>query len=506
MWALAVTAFALRIPLAFRPVHQLTLLPYGDDAYYLFSIARNLANGLGPTVDGHHLTNGFQPLFTFLYVPLFCLSANEQWLAVRLSFILAGLVAAASVWMTAFVLRSLVKPESTQNSMSIPIIGALLWTFSFQIFAQTTNGLETGLYSFLLLTVIALYSQFQTAGGSKSSRAIWLGVVLGVTVLTRIDAAILVTILFIAETIKRRKKQALTFTAVAFLISLPWWIYNAIYFGNLMPTSGQAENIWPIPPSENFRRAIQAVTDIFLLIFYAPDSLDLSFRIVLVVVCAAVLIIVIRDRRFRASIRNRVHFSYLLPFFLFGIVLVVYYTLFFRAPHFIARYLQPLRIVWLLAVATSLPTIYRILLDRWKKLVPTLAVIVLISVIAFDGSRYTKNYLKANDAEFYDIGKFASSHPNDKIGMLQSGIASFVSPNVINLDGKVNTDALHAHQQGRLASYLHNENFVYIADLKPFIEDIATTAHRNELFFDSVGMIGRIQIMKLHDASPRLRN
>jgi len=99
------------------------------------------------------------------------------------------------------------------------------------------------------------------------------------------------------------------------------------------------------------------------------------------------------------------------------------------------------------------------------------------------------------------MGFWANAHPNEKIGMLQSGIASFVAPNIINLDGKVNADALRAHQQGRLADYLRDQHFTYIADEKPFIEDIAAIARKDKLFFDSTGMIGHIQLMKRRDDS-----
>ena len=110
---------------------------------------------------------------------------------------------------------------------------------------------------------------------------------------------------------------------------------------------------------------------------------------------------------------------------------------------------------------------------------------------------YTDNYFPAlQDSDFYETGIWATRHPQEKIAMLQSGIASFIAPNVINIDGKVNTDALHAHQDGRLGRYLRDEHFDYIADWKPFIEDIADLAKKDELYFDSVGMIGGIQLMK----------
>ena len=43
----------------------------GDDAYYYFTIARNIAHGDGITIDGAHWTTGFQPLWQLLISPAF---------------------------------------------------------------------------------------------------------------------------------------------------------------------------------------------------------------------------------------------------------------------------------------------------------------------------------------------------------------------------------------------------------------------------------------------------
>src|SRR5262245_19371900 len=49
-----------------------------DDAFYYFTIARNLALGHGPTFDGLAPTNGFHPLYLLLLVPIWSL-----WLALH---------------------------------------------------------------------------------------------------------------------------------------------------------------------------------------------------------------------------------------------------------------------------------------------------------------------------------------------------------------------------------------------------------------------------------------
>ncbi|MDP4243405.1 MAG: hypothetical protein Q8921_11805, partial [Bacteroidota bacterium] len=134
-----------------------------------------------------------------------------------------------------------------------------------------------------------------------------------------------------------------------------------------------------------------------------------------------------------------------------------------------------------------------------RHVVGTLAAIFLLGSLAFCVNRYWAVYDKSRQMEFYDMGQWAANHPTDKIGMLQSGLASFISPNVINLDGKVNAEALTTHIAGRLPRYIRNEKILYIADWKPFIEDVSDMCRRDELFFDSIGMVGRIQIMKRRD-------
>jgi len=160
--------------------------------------------------------------------------------------------------------------------------------------------------------------------------------------------------------------------------------------------------------------------------------------------------------------------------------------------------LQPMRIMWIVIFVLAAPPVSTVIKKYGHAKIYRGSVLLAIAfALAFGINRYSTNFFNIQaTADFYDFGSFAAVHPNEKIGMLQSGIASFIAPNVINLDGKVNFAALKAHQQGRLAEYLRYENFTYIADLKPFIEDLAAIAQEDELYFDSVGMIGKIQLMK----------
>src|SRR5262245_23861740 len=65
----AAAALAVRAALASQPIDLLDRWFVPDDTYYTLAIVRSLAAGLGPSVDGLHVTTGFQPLLAFLLVP-----------------------------------------------------------------------------------------------------------------------------------------------------------------------------------------------------------------------------------------------------------------------------------------------------------------------------------------------------------------------------------------------------------------------------------------------------
>ena len=199
-------------------------------------------------------------------------------------------------------------------------------------------------------------------------------------------------------------------------------------------------------------------------------------------------------QRIRASYR----INALVPFMIFSLAIIIYYISFFSAPHFLSRYFQPVRMLWSLIFATGVTVLWQ---SHARRMQAFLLVIALLG-LTFSVLEYKGNYLPAIQAiDFYNAGMWAKNHPKEKVAMLQSGIAEFIAPNITNLDGKVNLAALRAHQKGQLAEYLRDEHFTYLADWKPFTDDIAGMAQAHELYFDSVGMVGSIQLMKLRTAA-----
>ncbi len=498
---LSFIALALRIPLAFRAERELASLPYTDDAYYLFSVAQNIATGHGPSVDGIHLTNGFQPLMAVLYTPIFWLCGSDSWLAIRWSFVLNGFIAALTVYAVAVLLRALERKPNTQG-LTTPIVGAAIWTFTIAIFSQMTNGLETGLSTLFLIVALILYSKLQEDSEKKLPISLWrwvgFGVLLGLAVLARIDATFFVAILVITLFIQRRSWEAIITGSIAAIVSAPWWIFNFETFGSFMPISGQAENSWPMPPWENIRRGTQAISDILSLVFYIPPISRIAWAVVLV----GGLSILFYKTRLLQRIRPSYRLNVLLPFLIFSLAIIIYYISLFSAPHFLSRYFQPARILWSLIFAAGATVLWQ---SKARRMQGSLIAIAILG-LTFSVLEYKGNYFPAIQAiDFYDTGIWAREHPNEKVAMLQSGIAGFIAPTITNLDGKVNLAALRAHQKGLLAEYLRDEHFTYIADWKPFTDDIARMAQAHELYFDSVGMVGGVQLMKLRSAQTTVK-
>ena len=70
----AVIVSAVYLWVGVQPLLFLDRIFVHDDTYYILAIARSLAQGLGPSADGVIPTSGFQPLGTFLLVPVFWLT------------------------------------------------------------------------------------------------------------------------------------------------------------------------------------------------------------------------------------------------------------------------------------------------------------------------------------------------------------------------------------------------------------------------------------------------
>lgn len=498
-----ILTFVSRVILAFRPETKLTERPYQEDAFYMFACAAQLAEGHGFSIDGVHPTNGVQPLVVVCYAPFFMLADGDRWLGLRLTFILVGLLETFCIY--AVYRLVLLLGRSSPHGKHSALLAAILWTGLYTLLVQHANGLETGLMATLYIAVLWRYTSMLQSQKVSVTSEIGLGALLGLLVLARIDAAIFVAILLGYELIRQRFaiqafRRCFVLGICAVAISSPWWIYNLTQFGSLMPISGQSESIESLR-HVNLYTTPQSIGDILTVLFYTGYNL---YSPALSAAWGAVTLILWGLMFGVTKVHHRLVREYdlrpLVPMFLTGAVLAIFYTYFFSAPHFIARYLHPLRLAVFLTFVMVLPLLYDWVRSRENALLrnglQAVGIVIAAMAFFFNATVYLRAFTTQNSTPVHYAGLFAKSVAPEKVGMTSSGTASFIAPNVVNLDGKVNAEALEARKRDRLGEYVVKANINYLADWKEVGEKIAAQAAELGADYRLIDTLGPIFVYK----------
>ena len=498
VWSLALIGFMSRAALVFRTDWEIATRPYIEDAFYALSCARQLALGHGFSVDGVHPTNGVQPLICLLDAPCFWFS-DDRWVGVRLTLVLAGVIQFACILVLARLLSQIrvansdgagSRAGSTDLRVTSPMVGALVWVIAAPLLVHNVNGLETGLYALCILACVSVYHSILESGWS-SRRAIGFGILLGLTVLARIDAVLFVASFALWELWRGKKKSlqaVLIFGLVAVVVSAPWWLYNYSNFGSLMPISGQSEGLGK-PIVENLLQSAAALFDMLTVFFYHRYySWDTWVTVAAFVGIAFLWVYTAAKIRVLGGLRAA---HTLMPLVVFSIALLIYYNFFFSAPHFLARYLHPVRILVLIGFCIGSPFI----MGKIGRICRYGIYLFISAGIAFGTQRYINDFTGEGTSDFYAMGQWASKHEG-RIGMGQSGTAGFIASNIVNLDGKVNPDALRARKAGRIGEYIANEHIEYLADWLLVVDPLVRAAHNAGAEYQRVDSVGYLLIYR----------
>jgi len=502
-----IVTVVLRVILGFRSPELLTERPYQEDSFYVFQCAWHVAQGHGFTVDGIHPTNGVQPLIVLLYALFFYLF-SDKWFALSSTFVLVALLDVVSLVAIYKIIANLASQYSSLVKKAQRIAVAL-WSVTYAILQHNANGLETGLYCALLLSTLWYYSTLlrKEREGTASTVGRWalLGVLLGLTVLARIDGAIVVAAFASYELIrgKHRTLRTLTrvglFSAIAVLVSSPWWVYNYRTFGSLMPISGQSESIESLYHI-NLYTTPQVLGDIFSVLFYTPfNGIPIWATIVWPLVLASIYIVLIKKFDLVRQMKSRFNLEALIPILLGSIALIIYYTFFFSAPHFISRYLHPLRITVFLVFCIGISILSENLKTtstKNRRILTVFASIAVVAFLLFNTTMYLRAFTTDSRSPAYFTGLWARTVAPAKVGMTSSGTASFVSDNVVNLDGKVNYQALLARKRDGLAKYIIDDSITYVADWREGVEKVAQDAAALGVTYSKIDSIGPILIYR----------
>ncbi len=232
--------------LAVSDVHPRSLFfAAPDDAFYYLQIAWNLSRGLGSTFDGLHLTNGYQPAWCLLLVPV-------AWLSPTREFLLD-----ASIWLACalHVASGLVLVCATRRLFAgaWTALVALLWFVSPRLdnlvhLEAPLNGLTLALVLWAGIDV-ARGGADTNSGGSHDVRGaararLRLGLALALASLARLDNAVFVPAVLAAIGWSERGTAASRLRAVV-RVGLPtavalgtYAVVNRAYIGAWLPVSG----------------------------------------------------------------------------------------------------------------------------------------------------------------------------------------------------------------------------------------------------------------------------
>jgi hypothetical protein len=342
--------FASRLIILLRPLIYLdnlaihsffTYSMISDDAYLCLKIARNIALGLGPTFDGISFTNGFQPLYVFLLVPLFRLFPNDLITPVHVSLLISSIFGTLSLYL-------MLKLSSRfTRSLGVPVLLSLLWVFNPYVISTTLNGMETMMAFFFVLLFLHYFDSKRPLTGDRSTFA--LGVILGLAMLVRLDAIFLGISLFLVMTFKLLKGRllfgryvkTLLMTALGVLLAYsPWMVYSYVHSGKIFPVSGKAIRLITLSTVND----APTIGNLYLpMLLKGLKALWFGNAFLIVLLCLVMLgyalMFGFSRLHMKLVIERFKRHSLLL---VYGIILFLTYILYFFAPYYFPRYLFPL--------------------------------------------------------------------------------------------------------------------------------------------------------------------
>lgn len=484
-----------------RPDIHLLSRPFIEDAFYSLSVARTLGQGGGISIDGVTPTNGVQPLICFIDAPAFALAGDDPYTALRivlgLQVVLAGLAALSVAWLAASLVRSGGEAgigwSTTRREIFWLVAGTIASSYSLLVHLQ--NGLETSLAAAFVFASMAMYiERIARCPDAPIADFARLGALLGLGVLARIDIALLVAAisgwhLIVARGPGRRTSAfagAATIGLMSLLVSLPWWLYNAFEFGHLMPTSGLAQQDLLTERIRSLDLVVRGLSNSVMLVLHAPGEVDGVIAYIGLLVLAGVALLVgsipSARRWLLESIRSlgaSIDLWSAAPLAIFLATLVIYYTLFFGAPHFIPRYLVSLWLCVTIAVLLTLHALWRSAPAGGirRRLLATGAIAAIVATTWAQSRQFSREGIYTNVMLHAAEWIAANTVETDRVGMFQSGTTGFLFRRVTNLDGKVNARALAALRSGDLPRFVDSASFDYIIDLDFYTRHIFRDPH-----------------------------
>lgn len=463
--------------LAFRPAAHVFDTPLTEDAYYSLAVARNIGAGRGITIDGTQPTNGFQPLFTFLEAGAYKIAGGNEVMALRLVTGLSWAIWLGTGLLLGLVARDLVAHDGARGTdaerQTRRWLATALYCCGFLTFMHHFNGLETGL---LMLGYVLLWRCHQRRLIERRWGPVLFGLLIGLLVLTRIDAAIFAVLFGLWRLwrdrvlgLPRALGRAVLMGGIALLVSAPWWLFNYLEFGALMPTSGTAQTEWAVEWGR-MRWMIWALGASAMPTLWVGRFDEIFYEGLIPSLIRGILAILVLWGLWRAMRRGTAR-DLDRPTLEFGGVLLaaigllaLYYTFGFIAHWFYYRYLfffslpAVVAIAWLLA-----PRLVA------RPALALLAVLVALPMLASAIMARQGRTLHVQTVYWDQIALIDEQVPQDEdVAAGQAGTLGYFRAHTVNVDGKVNRRVLD--RQDDMWIYLDETGVRWFCDWPAYVD------------------------------------
>jgi hypothetical protein len=436
--------------------------PVGEDAYYMLTVAWNMASGRGIVYNYNMPVTGIQPLATALYAIFAWVTQStggDQWLFVRSILLLTSVALLLFGHLVGKLAYSLAPLHSKDSAYVLGFLGIV---FNFSIFRLFTYGLETGIYLILFALCILYSPRIAHPGVSSYKTEFIFGVLGGLTIWARIDFGIVFFIFLAISTFRRQLSvfSAAVAGAIAILVISPWFLYVFSVSGRWMPSSGpaQAGLITHQNASNRIGEMGAAILDHLTPWFYFEVKHEMLTLIALFSLLALLLFLFRQKEAFRFLLLDLKRNSFFMNWMIAISMLVAIYVVMFRATHFYMRYSAPLVIPFVLIMAI-------VISKKSQTSQLSFFTSITVLVMCFFGWAYLSFHTERISVSFPVTAGFIQTHASTrKVGAFQSGVVGFFNTNVVNLDGKVNRDVLSYLEKDEIHLYIDAEKVDIIID------------------------------------------
>jgi hypothetical protein len=483
----------------------------GDDAFYYFKIALDYPELGFWSFDGLHATNGVQPLWAVLLTVVAQIFAwvgiTDPHVMARVFVAFTGLVHLASAIVLFNVLARQVSPGT-----GLAAAGALLFPLGF-LWGRVW-GMESVLYT-LMLVATAGFFHFVFRRRESVAAAAGLGLLLGLTALARLNAGLLIPCVLLFYLLVggggfvQRVRLAFVVGSVATAVLMPYFLWNLLGTGHLLPVSGSVKAVGIAELMEERGISSRFSRDYLSFIYwrwrtipgtlFSTRSLDgmwvLGVRTVYdnygtwavttgILAGLATAPALLGARAWLRLLRDRL--ALLAPFIFvlaFAVVdFIVSIWLYPTQRYAIVRWWivpQDLVIITLVATLSAAAVSHvgtRLVPAAARGRVATVLIALLVAVHAaqmvrfhWDGERHIRNWnLSWNDDAYLAAAWINENLPEDAlIGSWNAGVLGYYTERpVINLDGLINDFELYEYiRDGRIVDYIRDKRIQYVADM-----------------------------------------